>query len=367
MSGIERGVMTEEFTKLSALSWDILYALGIFGAFVLAIAVVRMLWMRVLGPMVRRTDTDLDDVVLLPLRGLLIAGLLVTGVYHAIQSVELVKSYTRLVAIMDKAYGVALVALILWTLIRLLNGLTAWYIKRMAQRPVEPRDVTHETNLVRRVASVLVLGLGALYVLKISGADITPLLASGAIGGLAVALAFQDTLANLFGGFFIGIDRPVRVGDFIKIESGEEGYVEEIGWRSTRIRLLANNMIVIPNSKLSQSVVMNYFMPRQDMSVYVPCGVAYDSDLQRVENVAIQVAKEVMQQVEGAVPDWEPVVRWKEFGDFAISFVTVLRVRQFEAQYALQSEFIKALHRRFKQEGIEIPFPIRTVIMKNAS
>ncbi|MBI4531562.1 MAG: mechanosensitive ion channel family protein, partial [Candidatus Latescibacteria bacterium] len=141
---------------------------------------------------------------------------------------------------------------------------------------------------------------------------------------------------------------------------------EEIGWRNTKVRLWANNVVVIPNSKLSQSVITNYFLPEQEMSVYVWCGVAYDSDLQHVEDVTIEVAKHVMLEVEGSALDWEPVVRWKEFGDFAITFVTVLRVKEFSAQYKLQSEFIKALHHRFKEEGIEIPFPIRTVILKNA-
>jgi len=210
----------------------------------------------------------------------------------------------------------------------------------------------------------LCIGLGLLFVLRVIGVDISPLLAGGAIGGLAIALALQDTLTNLFAGLYMTIDKPVSVGDFIKLESGEEGFVEEIGWRSTKVRLWANNLVVIPNSKLSQSVITNYFLPAQEMSVYVPCGVAYDSDLERVERVTIEVAKEVMGRVEGSSPDWEPVVRWQSFGDFAITFVTVLRVTDFAAQYRLRSEFIKALHQRFGEEGIEIPFPIRTVIVK---
>jgi small-conductance mechanosensitive channel len=102
------------------------------------------------------------------------------------------------------------------------------------------------------------------------------------------------------------------------------------------------------------------------MSVYVRCGVAYDSDLEGVEAAAISVARDVLKRVEGADPKWEPVVRWKEFGDSSIQFVTVLRVKEFSAQFLLQSDFIKALHRRFREENIEIPFPIRTLQIKGA-
>jgi small-conductance mechanosensitive channel len=130
------------------------------------------------------------------------------------------------------------------------------------------------------------------------------------------------------------------------------------------VRLWANNVVVVPNSLLSKSLITNYFLPDQEMSVYVPCGVAYGSDLGQVERVTVEAAKEAMERVKGASTDWQPVVRWKEFADSAITFVAVLRVCEFGAQYELQSEFIKALHRRFGEEGIEIPFPIRTVIVR---
>ena len=109
----------------------------------------------------------------------------------------------------------------------------------------------------------------------------------------------------------------------------------------------------------------NYYLPRQEMSVYIKCGVAYDSDLKHVERVCIEVAKEVMDRIPGCATDWAPVVRYKEFADFSIDFIVVLRVKDFGVQYALAHEYIKLLHRRFGEEGIEIPFPIRTVIMKD--
>ncbi|MBM4085191.1 MAG: mechanosensitive ion channel family protein [Planctomycetes bacterium] len=357
----------DEWLKPGSLALELATAGGILGAFLLATLVVRVFWMRVLGPSVRRLAPELDEIILRPTRTIVLWGLVLTGLYNALTSIEAVWSRANLVSGMGKAFSVAWVLLAVWAAVKLLNGLTAWYVHSVAKRPVSSRDISQEAGLVRRVLGLVVLAIGLLYVLKVAGVDISPLLASGAIGGLAVALALQDTLTNLFGGFFIGIDQPVRVGDFVKLESGEEGYVEHIGWRSTRVRLLANNTVIIPNSKLSQSVITNYFLPQQEMLIYVPCGVAYGSDLQRVENVVMDVARKVMQQVEGLAPDWEPEVRWQAFGDSAITFETVLRVRQFKARYKLQSEFIKALHRRFGEEKIEIPFPMRTVITRSIS
>jgi small-conductance mechanosensitive channel len=348
----------------SALARDLLNAAIIFGAFLLVIVVVRLLWMRALRPLVRRTETELDDVLLPPTRSLVLWGLFLLGVYHTAVSVEIVRSNARVMKNLPTVLQVGWVLLATWTAVRLFNRAIGWWVRRAAERAERPRDVSHQATLARKAVNILVLALGLVYVLRVFRVDISPLLAGGAIGGLAIALALQDTLSNLFAGFYLTIDKPVSVGDFIKLESGEEGFVEEIGWRNTKVRLWANNVVVIPNSKLSQSVVMNYYLPAEEMSVYIPCGVAYDSDLQRVEDVAIEVGTQVMREVEGSALDWEPVVRWQEFGDFAITFLTVLRVREFGAQYKLRSEFVKALHRRFNEEGIEIPFPIRTVIMK---
>jgi small-conductance mechanosensitive channel len=350
---------------LAPWAQEAVVAVAIFCGFLIAMLAVRLLWMRVLGPIVRRTRTQYDDVILVPLRGLTLWGLLLLGVFHSVSSIHSIRANALAERWFGKALAIAWAILAIITALRIFNAFVTLYVRQAAEHAEHPRDVGARAGLVRKVVNIAVLVFGLLYVLDAAGVSVSPLLAGGAIGGLAVALALQDTLANLFAGVYLNIDRPVAVGDYIKLESGEEGFVEEIGWRNTKVRLWANNVVVIPNQKLSQSVLTNYFLPRQEMSVYVPCGVAYDSDLQRVEEVTIEVAKEVMQQVPGSATDWEPVVRWKEFGDFAITFITVLRVSEFGTQYALQSEFVKALHRRFQQEGIEIPFPIRTVIMKH--
>ena len=130
------------------------------------------------------------------------------------------------------------------------------------------------------------------------------------IGGLAVALALQDTLSNLFSGLQIIASRQVRIGDYVKLNTGEEGYVTDITWRNTTIRAIPDNMIIVPNSKLASTILTNYHQPAKVMSVIVQIGVSYDSDLAKVEKITLEVAKEILREIEGGIPDFEPFIRY---------------------------------------------------------
>ncbi|MFN3947612.1 MAG: mechanosensitive ion channel family protein, partial [Aquificaceae bacterium] len=198
------------------------------------------------------------------------------------------------------------------------------------------------------------------------GIAITPILTALGVGGLAVALALRDTLENLFAGFHILASRQIKVGDYVRLSSGEEGFVEDITWRNTLIRQPSNNIIIVPNSNLSTSIVTNFHMPQPELSVIIPVGVSYDSDLEKVERITLEVAKQVQREVEGAVPDFEPLVRFFQFGDFSINFNVVLRAKDFPSQHLLRSEFIKRLKKRYEEEGIKIPFPTREVYLASS-
>jgi small-conductance mechanosensitive channel len=213
----------------------------------------------------------------------------------------------------------------------------------------------------------VIAGLGLMTFLNLIGISITPILASLGIGSLAVALALQDTLSNFFAGLYVAVDKPVRVGDFIKLESGEEGYVTDIGWRSARIRLLSSNTVIIPNSKLSGSVITNYYLPDKEVGMAVEGRVGYGSDLSRVEKVILETARDIMQKIPGAVSSFDPAVRFHTFGDSGIHFAVALRAREFTDTFLIKHEIIKALHERFQKEGIAVPFPVRTVDLSEKS
>jgi small-conductance mechanosensitive channel len=214
---------------------------------------------------------------------------------------------------------------------------------------------------------MIVGALGIILILQNLGVEITPLITALGIGGLAVALALQDTLGNLFAGIQIILSKQVRTNDYVRLSSGEEGWVTDVKGRNTTIHTFPDgNLVAVPNSLLASSIVKNFSMPRQALWVSIDVGVSYDSDLQHVERVTLEVARDVVGEVDGGVPGEEPVVRYHTFGDSSINFEVRIMVREFTSQPPVRHEFIKRLHRRFNEEGIEIPFPIRTVYMKGA-
>jgi small-conductance mechanosensitive channel len=221
------------------------------------------------------------------------------------------------------------------------------------------------SSLTRNVAWTLIATLGLLVVLNGLGLSITPMLTALGVGGLAVALALQEPLANFFAGVFITLAGQIRVGDYVRLDSGQEGYVVDFSWRTTRLRMLANNLVLVPNAKLSQAIVVNHHLPSQDLAVLVEVGVDYASDLAHVEQVVADVGRSVMADVRGAVPGFEPFIRYHTFADSSINFTVILRGAEFVDQYLIKHEFIKRLHTRFAREGIVIPFPIRTLVRQD--
>lgn len=242
----------------------------------------------------------------------------------------------------------------------------AWALSRIAAGIVTAAalarsGVAQSVSLFANISRAVVLGIGLLILLQTAGISIGPLLGALGVGGLAVALALQDTLANLFAGIQILASKKVQVGDFVRLDSGDDGWIVDITWDNTTIRQIPGNMVIVPNHKFADAIITNFHQPAQDMSVLVEVGVSYHSDLEHVERVTIEVGREVMADLDAAVTDHEPLVRFHNFGDSSIDFRVILRTLEFADQYLIVSEFMKRLHERYRDEGIEIPFPIRTL------
>lgn len=241
------------------------------------------------------------------------------------------------------------------TVVLFIERMCTHSIKQYAsQSPV----LQNSSGIAKGAIRAILITLGVLIVLGSMGISITPLIASLGITSLAVALALQPTLENFFSGVQLIIDKPIRIGDYIELDSGEQGFVEKIGWRSTWIRMLPNNSVIMPNSKLSQSKVINYYYPEKELSVPVEVGVHYSSDLDHVERVCIEVAKEVLSTHEMAVSTYEPFVLFHTFDNSSINLTVMIRAKEYFNRFFIKSAFIKLLHKRFEQEGIVIPFPI---------
>ena len=210
------------------------------------------------------------------------------------------------------------------------------------------------TTLSQNVAWMLVAIFGILIVLNGLGVSITPMVTAFGIGGLAVALALQDPLANFFAGLLVTLARQVRIGDYIKLDSGIEGEIIDFNWRLTRIRTLSNKVVLVPNAKLAQSIVTNFSVPARDLPVPVELGVDASSDFDKVERVATDVGVEVMASVPGGVPECQPIVRFHTLGKSLVKFTVFLRARELRDELLVTHEFMKRVLTRFAQEGIVI-------------
>ncbi|MFE2263631.1 mechanosensitive ion channel family protein [Streptomyces griseosporeus] len=340
--------MTRALTLDDWILAGIALAAGLLAAF-LSRAVLR--W---LAKHAKRTRWSGDDVIVDALRSVVPWAAIAGGAAAAAAVLPLTRTVQRHT---NQALTVLLIVVVTFSAARVIAGL----VRSVTQ---SRSGVAGSATIFVNITRVLVLAIGFLVVLQTLGISIAPLLTALGVGGLAVALALQDTLANLFAGVHILASKTVQPGDYIRLSSGEEGYVEDINWRQTTVRALSNNLIVIPNGQLAKANMTNFMRPEQQLTILVQVGVAYDSDLEHVERVTTEVVAEVMTEITGAVPDHEPAVRFHTFGDTRIGFTVILGVGEFSDQYRIKHEFIKRLHRRFRQEGIRIPAPARDVTLR---
>lgn len=298
-----------------------------------------------------RSSTQIGDIIIAAVRGPFVIWFLMLGIYFGLELTKLPESMVHLIDRSLLVLGVFSVTLVL-------ANISSRLIKIYSAKVESALPVT---SLTQNISRIIIFTVGILIILNHLGISITPILATLGVGGLAVALALQDTLSNLFSGFHITVARQIRIGDYIKLDTGEEGYVADINWRTTKIRMLPNNVVLVPNEKLTKAIVTNFCLPDKEMAVLVNLGVHYNSDLKKVEKVTCEVAKEVMREVPGGVSEFEPFIRYGGFADSSISFTVILRAREFVDQYLIKHEFIKKLHERYAKERIVIPYPIRAL------
>ncbi|MEN9309696.1 MAG: hypothetical protein RL173_3628 [Fibrobacterota bacterium] len=236
---------------------------------------------------------------------------------------------------------------------------------KLSTRTVE--GVVPSMTIFHSLTRVVVFALGILIALQSVGISIAPILTALGVGGLATALALQPTLANLFSGIQILASRTINPGDFVKLDTAEEGFVVDINWRTTTIRSTSNNLVLVPNSRVANAVVTNHHYPDREIAVGVSWIVPFGTDLAKVEFVVAEIGLQVQQTVEGAVATHVPVARFTNFSDAGVAFNVGLRAREYGDQFLLKHEFIKLLDQRFRAEGIELPYPHRVMLQKDSS
>ena len=322
-----------------------------FIAWTLLLLLARRILLGALRRLTRRAPGSSGDLLVRALPVPLLIAILASGLVILDRILPLAPEW-------DRAFDVMLAAALVLALVLFADRACRGLLDRLAR---DSAVLQGARGLILGVARGLLISLGLLVFLDSVGISITPLLASLGVGSLAVALALQDTLNNLFAGLYLVADKPVEPGHFVRLESGQEGRVTRIGWRSTWIRTLADDVIVVPNARLAGSVIVNRNLPDPESEITVEVGVRYDSDLEKVERVTLEVAREVQAHVDGGVAASEPGVRYHTFADSGIRFNVTLVARSFEATYRLRHEFIKRLTARYRQERIVMPFPTRTI------
>ena len=341
-------------------------AAAVFIIFILLALISRLLIRFFLKRIRRRDDPGIPEIILESMRGpfgfflvstgLLVGYLLAIGIENPILA-QL--SDTKDLAI--KIWKVSVILTATFTVAHVVDRLIDWYVLNIAESTETKIDDTLLPTL-RRVLPITIYAAGALVAIDSVGVSISPILAGLGIGGLAVALAVQPTLSNFFAGTYVVTEGELKEGDFIELEGGPSGYVEDVGWRSTKIRSRFNNLVIIPNSRMAESIVTNYFSPTPAMNVIVTCGVSYDANLEDVERFSVEEAEAVINDSDQAIKDVEPFFGFSNFGDSNIDFFVFLQAIDRSGTFTLKSELIKRIHERFNVEGIEINYPVRKIV-----
>jgi small-conductance mechanosensitive channel len=333
---------------------ELIAPLAVFAVVMALGYVARRLLLRALATWNAKTQSRTGLILADSLRGPVLIWILILAVHLALQSSALPARFTNWTT--EPLRVLFILSLTLMGM-RFAGELIRYH---GAQIP----GATPVTTLSQTLAQLTVLIIGVLIILNQLEISITPILTALGVGGLAVALAMQDTLSNLFAGFYVAVARQVRLGDYIKMDGGPEGYVADISWRSTTIQTLGNNLVFVPNSKLAQAIVTNYYLPEKRLPVQLPVSVSYDSDPRQVERILLDVARAVARDMPAMLAEPVPSVSWDPgFGDSWLGLSLNYSVTDFAAQYTVRNELRQRIFGRFREEGIRMPYPTRTIFL----
>jgi small-conductance mechanosensitive channel len=301
------------------------------------------------------TSTDLNDRILQRVTPHVSRLLVMLGVYLSILYLPL---HEKLVVILSGALFIALVVIVFSLVYHILDELLQWYIAGQ-QDNSDALISRHMIPIAEKLTLLFMMGTALLVILKHFQYDIFSVVTALGIGSLAIGLAAKDTLANMISGFTLMLDRPFRIGDSIQLAGGQVGNVAGIGLRSTRIRTPDNQLLIIPNSDLCNTILINQDFPDVRAKGRINIGVAYGSDVDRVKELLVAAALEV----EDVLRDPAPEAYFVSFGDSALNMSLFFWVEENSRLFGTTDKINSLIIHRFNDNGVDIPFPIRTVIM----
>ncbi len=359
LSGVEQQIMLA--TGLNKYTADILLAVLIFAASIVIAKAIKYIVNTAAPYLISRTQTTLDDEILKAANGPLQWLVVVIGAYLAIGTVESLSGSFNLW--LDRMLVLTVIFIAAYLLSNLVNGLLNWYRNDIAPKTESDFDDAF-LPFIQKVAGAVILVLAILVALEqLKFIEITPLITGMGIIGIAVALAAKELLSNFFGSVAILGDRPYKVGDRVQIEGSDSGDVTEIGLRSTRIKTLDNRVIIVPNTKIASSRVMNYSVPDSQVVFEIKVGIAYGADVEK----AAKIMQEVALATNGVQADPGPTVHVTELGNFAVKLLMLVPVNDYKLSWVVPDKIYRQVLKRFQAEGIEIPYPVTNVMVKGGT
>ena len=304
----------------------------------------------------KKTKTKIDDAILSIIRG---PVLVIIIAYGAISSLSVLGLSEDLLSHIMMAYNLILIIVITWISFKIFNGVIVEYGRMYAEKTKTNIDDIL-IPILQKLGTIIIVAFGVISILTSLGIDITMFVMGMGVVGLVIAFAAQRTLSNFFAGMILLTDRPFKVGDMLLLESGEYCEVRDVGMISTKLYdLFEHTVIIIPNDKMASERIINLTEPDVRAKAKITVGVAYGSDIQKVKQILLDIANDQPAKDE----EHEPIVRFTEFGDSSLNFLLIMWVKEIGGKWKTASDIREEIDRRFKEEGIEIPFPQRVVYL----
>ncbi|MBE8954652.1 MAG: mechanosensitive ion channel family protein [Quinella sp. 2Q5] len=351
---------------LSNLDWSVLGGKLIMPACILIIALcigvaLNQMLTKKLARHVESSESEIMEIFFRALKGVPIYLSIVIGLYWSVTTSDLPPG-------LEKIFSYVLFAMIVFSITRVCERTLSGFIRMKFSNTID----LNQSTLLDTIFRAVIYASGALIVLDYFNISIAPIMAAMGFGSFAFGLAVKEPLENVATGLLLMVSKQIRVNDYIRLSTGDEGRVTDVNWRFITVTPPnEGSVVVIPNKVIANAVSTNFSQPRDDIIVVVPIGVGYESDLDLVERVTVEIARELQIKIDGYEPEFDsngvdrnklaPVVRYQKFNDSSIDFNAVMHVQTFTNQYLLKHEFIKAITKRYREEGINIPFPIRTL------
>lgn len=333
------------------------YSLSILIAFFLLSKLFVLISQKVVLRLAKKTKTELDDLIVKKTNRPISLILLLIGIRLALFPLGLKQG---LIGVLEHIIFSLVIIVITYIAMAVLDIFIDNWAKKAAERANSAID-NQFIPVFHRFSRIFVSIVGLLFMLTVWGIQIGPLLTSLGIAGIAVAFALQSSLANIFGGASILLDKSVKVGDKIKLDNETMGTVVDVGLRSTKIKTFDNEMVTVPNGKLADSKILNFIQPGLGIRTVIEFGVEYGSDTSKVREIVLSTIK----RLPNVLKEPEPKVLMAEMGDFALRFKALFWVREFDVKFDTKALAVEEIYNALRKSGISIPFPTRTVYMKD--